>query len=90
MEEKVELQERPCTMRENYETKFDRKLDMLFEKMLDIESMLRCQRIEKEEKDIKKQKQELEYHTQDLEYRKINAYEYDRKQKEAFRKGYWD
>lgn len=87
--EETELKERVCTMKENYEEKLDRKLVMLFEKMLDIEDKLTYEKIEKEEEELKKQQHELEYHRQDLAYRRNNMYENNRKQREAFIRGYW-
>lgn len=82
--------EKECVMRENYEEKIDRKLQMLFEKMLDIEEMMMYERTVKEEEEIKKQQNELECHKRDLEYRRNNIYEHNKRNREAFRRGYWD
>lgn len=70
--------------------KFDRKLEMLFEKLLDIEDRLIYEKIEREEKEIKKQQHELDCHREELKYRKSDIYERNKKQRECFRKGYWD
>ena len=90
MVEETEVRERIGTMKENYEEKLNRKLDMLFEKVLDIEDKLIYERMEREEKEIKKQQHELDCHREDLNYRKNDMYERNRRQREAFRKGYWD
>lgn len=89
MKEDIELRERPCTMGVDYNEKFDRKLEMLFDKMLDIEDKLIYERIEREEKEIKKQQYEIDCHRKELEYRKDNMCERNRIERENFRKGYY-
>ena len=39
---------------------------------------------------IKKQQHELDCHREELKYRKNDMFERNRKQREMFRKGYWD
>ena len=90
MKEEIEINERVGVIRDDYKERLERKLEMIFEKMLDVEDKLIYERIVREENEIKKQQHELDCHREELKYRKNDMFERNRKQREMFRKGYWD
>lgn len=84
------IEEEKRVIEEDYKYKFDRKLNMLFEKMCDIQRMLEDRATFEEIEKLKREQHEIDCRREDAEHRKITQYDRYNKQQRGFERGYYE